>query len=85
MNEPTTEAGKRLLDDYPARYGGMLYTDPVSRELTIEAIKEIEAEARAGALEALSEALDALADEGYDLSVATPKAWAFWREFGDDR
>ena len=48
-----TEAGKRLLDDYPARYGGALYLDPVSRQLTIEAIAAIEAEARVAVLREL--------------------------------
>jgi len=42
---PLTNAGQRLADDYPARYGGALWTDPVSRQLTIEAIREVEQQA----------------------------------------
>lgn len=46
MSEPTTQAGKRLLGDLPARYYHMAF-DPVSEELTCDAILAIEAEARA--------------------------------------
>ena len=64
MTEPRTEAGRRLLADLPGRYGGSAL-DPISHDLTRDAILAIEAEAAAGPregldVEQLARAIDAV-------------------------
>ena len=61
--EPVTQAGRALLNVMVARYGGQAL-DPVSHELTREAILAIEAEAAQDVM-ALRKALGDLLELGY--------------------